>query len=53
MLFTQAMIKFVGSFIQIWNAAKDETAVSEGSWIKNKNSWRNLCKYDKCCKRRL
>jgi hypothetical protein len=27
MLFTQAMIKFVGSFIQIWNAAKDETAV--------------------------
>ena len=20
---------------------------------KNKNSWRNLCKYDKCCKRRL
>lgn len=26
-MFTQAMIKFVGSFIQIWNAAKDETAV--------------------------
>ena len=27
MLFTQAIIKFGGSFIQIWNAAKDETAV--------------------------
>lgn len=49
----QAMIKSIGSFIQIWNVANDETAVSEGSWIKNKNSWRNLCKYDKCCKRRL
>ena len=27
MLFTQAIIKFGGSFIQIWNAAKDKTAV--------------------------
>lgn len=26
-MFTQAIIKFGGSFIQIWNAAKDETAV--------------------------
>ena len=35
MLFTQAMIKFVGSFIQIWNAAKDETAVLRRLTIKS------------------
>lgn len=26
----QAMIKSIGSFMQIWNVANDETAVSEG-----------------------
>jgi hypothetical protein len=26
----QAMIKSIGSFMQIWNVANDKTAVSEG-----------------------